>query len=201
MRDQTIIIAETMTHRIRAIRNIDGVNRVITIAGSSYYGFRNGPDTYARFSMPFGIAIMPDQTIIVADHLNHRIRAIHMVDGIYQVSTIAGNGTPGLQDGPGGLDGIAQFNAPSGISVRGDQIIVADTGNNCIRIISADGFVSSIAGNITRGLQYGPDREARFNMPTGIAIMPDQTIIVADTGNNCICKISDIEQGPPAKKK
>jgi DNA-binding beta-propeller fold protein YncE len=209
MADQTIIVADTANHRIRAMRAINGIYRVRTIAGNIYRGFRDGNGTDAYFNAPTGIAIMPDQSIVVADTNNHCIRILRANREIdptvsndvltaidYTISTIAGTGKYGLRDGP---NREAQFREPHGVAVRGDHLIIADSYNNCIRTISVDGYVSTIAGNGTWGNQFGPGREAQFSNPRGIAIMPDQqTIIIADSGNHRICKISEEVQAPPS---
>jgi hypothetical protein len=100
---------------------------------------------------------------------------------------------------------------PFGVTVRGEQIIVADTGTHCIREITAEYGVRTIAGkhsvrtyagNYASGNRFGLGNEAKFNSPNGVAVMPhDQSIIVLDSGNERICKIDVEYQGPPAKKK
>jgi len=62
---------------------------------------------------------------------------------MYFVSTIAG-GEYGYQDGRGE---DALFSSPLGICVdKKKNIYIADRGNNCIRWISPEGNVSTLAG-------------------------------------------------------
>ena len=62
---------------------------------------------------------------------------------MYLVSTIAG-GKQGYQDGK---EEEAEFNIPRGICVDDRKnLFVADTLNHCVRLISPDGMVSTLAG-------------------------------------------------------
>ena len=49
------------------------------------------------------------------------------------------------------------------------RLLIADRGNNAIRIISILGVVSTLAGNRTGGLQDGTGAGAVFNSPASIA--------------------------------
>ena len=93
-------------------------------------GFLDGAGDSAQFRRPRGVAIDREENVIVTDTSNHRIRKI-TPDGV--VSTLAGSGTRGFQDGAGGS---AQFNNPYGVAVDGEgNTIVADTFNHRIRKI------------------------------------------------------------------
>lgn len=108
------------------------------------------------------------------------------------VRTIAGSaGQTGFADG-GGTQ--ARFKDLAGITVGGDDAVyVADAGNHRIRVAreQADGTwnVQTLAGNGVAGFADGAGTQARFNNPQGIAIAQDNSIYVADAGNNRIRKI------------
>ena len=104
------------------------------------------------------------------------------------VSTIAGEGTFGLADGPGVT---AQFKSPFGVVIDAvGNIIIADVANHRIRSITPTGEVSTIAGDGTQGFMDGPSEAAQFNFPRGVAIDGAGNIIVADSNNNRIRSIS-----------
>ena len=67
-------------------------------------------------------------------------------------------------------------------------LYVADTGNHAIRRITADGFVSTLAGDGTPGDADGS--AARFNGPVGVAVDGSGRVIVADTYNDRIRAIA-----------
>jgi hypothetical protein len=63
---------------------------------------------------------------------------------MYLVSIIAGGGETGHRDGRGEE---ARFNSPRGICMDGKRnIYLADCNNHCVRWISPEGEVSTIAG-------------------------------------------------------
>jgi sugar lactone lactonase YvrE len=106
-----------------------------------------------------------------------------------QVTAIAGTGSPGLNDGAAKS---ASFSDPFGIVVdKRGNVIVADGGeSNRIRRISVDGKVHTIAGS-AEGFADGNALQAQFNTPSGIAIDRKGNVIIADTSNNRIRKLSN----------
>lgn len=104
------------------------------------------------------------------------------------VTTIAGSGSPGVEDGPA-LS--ASFSDPFGIAVdKRGNVIVADGGqSNRIRRVTVEGKVETIAGS-SEGFSDGNALQAQFNTPSGIAIDRAGNIIIADTSNNRIRKLS-----------
>ena len=134
---------------------------ISTLAGGTR-GFADGIGKTARFSFPFGITTDSFRNIYVADWANHRIRKI-TPDGT--VSTIAGNGLKGNQDGAGinatfsGVDGLA--------TDKFENIYITEREVGRVRRISANnGMVSTIA----TGLTY----------PEGIVVDDSGNIYVGD---------------------
>ena len=163
-----------------AVRRIAADGHVSTLAGGTI-GFADGMASDARFNSPSGLAIDPQGVLYVADTGNNAIRRI-TPDG--RVTTLAGNGQPGYQDG---LGDAARFNGPIGIAVGADgRVIVADSYNDRIRAIAPDGTVTTIAGGPEPGLLDRPGLDARFDTPSGVAVDPAGNILVADTGNDVI---------------
>ncbi|HYV05227.1 MAG TPA: NHL repeat-containing protein, partial [Blastocatellia bacterium] len=109
-------------------------------------------------------------------------------DAVGLVSTIAGSGQPGVQDGKAGE---ARFSDPFGIALdKHNNVIVSDGGQgNRIRTITQDGNVKTIAGS-DEGFRDGDALQAQFDTPSGIAIDKDGAIVIADTSNNRIRRLS-----------
>jgi sugar lactone lactonase YvrE len=103
------------------------------------------------------------------------------------VSTFAGDGTAGFNDG---ATSSAQFNNPYGVAVDSSgNVYVADYFNNRIRKISG-GVVSTLAGDGTQSYLDGTGTAARFNFPSGVAVDSSGNVYVADVGNHRIRKIT-----------
>jgi DNA-binding beta-propeller fold protein YncE len=128
--DGTMFVADSESNIIRAIE-LPPVNRVSTLAGGDLFDFgdTDGTGDTVRLQHPLGIA-HHDGAVYVADTYNHRIKRLD--PRTRRVSTFAGTGRPGHQDGPAAK---AQFYEPGGLSVAGDRLYVADTNNHAIRAI------------------------------------------------------------------
>jgi sugar lactone lactonase YvrE len=106
------------------------------------------------------------------------------------VSTLAGiSGSHGSADGIGGN---ARFWTPFGIAVdSAGNVYVADTGNNTIRKITANGVVSTLAGLAGQpDSQDGTGTNARFRNPWDVAVDSTGDVFVADMSNDTIRKIT-----------
>ncbi|KYG82210.1 NHL domain-containing protein [Roseivirga echinicomitans] len=113
---------------------------------------------------------------------------LNLTEGQAIVSTIAGSSALGSAEGTGTA---AAFWDPRGIVVDAvGNIYVADQQNNRIRIIDTQGVVSTWVGSTSRGLVNGIGTEARFFLPSALAIDANGNIYVADSGNHTIRKIS-----------
>jgi DNA-binding beta-propeller fold protein YncE len=180
--DGNIILADNFNHRIR---KITPQGHVSTLAGTGKEGDRDGEGTIAQFKCSCEVAVDGDGNIIVADCYNDRIRKITPQG---HVSTLAGTG----QQGYGDLEGIvAQFNGPCGIAVDGDgNIIVVDNINCCIRKITPQSHVSTLAGTGEEGQQDREGTVAQFFQPCGLAMDRDGNVVVADAENHHIRKIT-----------
>ncbi|MFI5161036.1 MAG: NHL repeat-containing protein [Sphingobacteriales bacterium] len=107
---------------------------------------------------------------------------------LVEVTTLAGSGTMKFADGKG-TD--ASFSNLMGLAVdSGGNIYVADSRNNKIRKVSADGTVTTIAGSGKDGSEDGKGSSASFFFPVAIAAGTNGNVYVADTHNSLVRKIS-----------
>lgn len=152
------------------------------IAGANGLGYVDGEPNLSRFRRVSDLAIDKDNNLIVADPENNCLRKV-TPQGI--VSTIAGSFfEQGYKDGP--LKD-ALFNKPSGIAIDNEgNIYVADSGNHCIRKISTDGNVTTIAGRGIAGFKDAPANEAQFSSPLDVAIGIKGELYILDSGNKSI---------------
>lgn len=159
-----LYVADTGNHAIRKIAP-DGT--VSTLAGSGVAGFADGQGALAQFNGPVGVAVDKDGVVYVADTYNDRIRRI-APDGT--VSTLAGTGRPGFADGSGA---VAQFDTPCGIAVGKDGVYVADSRNDAVRRIGADGVV------VTLAVAPEMEKEPLLRRPMALAVTHDGFVYIA----------------------
>jgi len=156
-----------------------------TTAGDGIRGHTDGAAATARFSDPFAIALDKAGNLLVADTGANTIRRI---DPAGAVTTLAGDGTAGLRDGPAAQ---ARFNGPIGVAADDKgNVYVADSYNDRIRLITPDGEVRTLAGGGAPGFADGPGAAAAFDTPSALALGHDGALLVADTGNDAIRKVT-----------
>ncbi|CAM9435658.1 unnamed protein product [Chrysoparadoxa australica] len=181
--DGTIYIADSANHVVRRI-NAKGVT---TYAGSGKPGLIDGPKLQASFNHPKGITVGPSGNVYVADTNNHAIRVI---DTQGTVTTVVGTGEKGYQPGPVAAD-QCMLNSPAGCVVEATGcLLISDTDNNCLRRVYSNGTVTTAFGSRERGLKDGPAEVARFHNPHGLSIDSAGNVLVADTFNHAVRRIS-----------
>ena len=165
-----IYVADRGNHRIRKIL-ADGTTS--TFAGNGSAAYADGKGVNAKFYAPQGIDVDPNGNVYVADTSNQRIRKIDK-DGV--VTTVAGSGVAGFQDGP---SKDAKFYQPYDVvfSPKGD-LFVADYSNHRIRRIDPAGTVSTLAGSGTSGTSDGIGEKATFSGPSGLTIDANGNLLV-----------------------
>ncbi|MFC1609795.1 DUF4215 domain-containing protein [Myxococcota bacterium] len=111
----------------------------------------------------------------VADADNHVVLWVDVASG--QATVFAGDGSacPDPLDlcGDDGPATSAQLSSPSGVTVGADQTVyIADTSLARVRMVDADGTISTLAGTGEPGFggDGGPAAEARIGYPVGLVI-------------------------------
>ena len=109
----------------------------------------------------------------------------------------AGTGDSGYS-GDGGPAHDAELHSPRSIAPapRGDGYLIADTDNNSIRKVAADGTITTVAGTGTRGFSGdgGPATAAELDRPPGVAATADGGFLIADAGNNRVRKVCPLRR-------
>jgi sugar lactone lactonase YvrE len=105
-----------------------------------------------------------------------------------QVTTFAGNGVMGSDDGIGTSSSFANLMAIAADTAG--NIYVADSHNNIVRKITPAGIVTTFAGSGREGHADGKGKAASFFNPAGIAVDKLGNVYVADTHNNLVRKIT-----------
>ena len=109
------------------------------------------------------------------------------------ITTVAGYAGAGAANGAGSN---ALFYNAQDVAVDGaGNLYVADTGNNIIRVVTASGVSSTLAGIAgVKGSADGLGTNASFNQPSGIALDNGGNIYVSDYGSSIIRKVTPAGQ-------
>jgi IPT/TIG domain. len=109
----------------------------------------------------------------------------------YVVSTLAGSGSAGYQDGKGEAASFNFDGVRSQLSVDDNlNVYVPDGGNQRIRKIAPDGTVTTLAGSGVKGFADGPAAAAQFNNPCGTMVDANGNVYVSERNGNRIRKIT-----------
>lgn len=164
--------------------------------------FADGVSSAAKFTEPWGLTSDAAGVVYVADHFNHRVRAV-AADG--SVSTVAGDGVAGWRTTGGAYDRYAtvpvaqaRFNRPRAVAVAADGVMyVADRQNNTVRRIDLAGNVTTVIGTGAAGSCCGaPPVNANplllaLRNPTGVALDPTgEWLWVSSTNNGAIYRLN-----------
>ncbi|MDB5095615.1 MAG: repeat containing protein, partial [Cyanobacteria bacterium RYN_339] len=123
-------VSDYTGHRIRRIDMRDPAHPVTTIAGSAAATSLDGPGAAATFAGPLGLALDGQGRLLVADGSAKRVRRIDLHDPAFPVTTVAGSGAYGFQDGPGES---ATFAGLEWVTVFGDTLFTSGRYDSMIR--------------------------------------------------------------------
>lgn len=205
---------ETVLQTIGGVGTGDDVSADAAVADPeliSVRGYADGPGTVALFNEPHGLALLPTAIaaqvgydVLIADAVNHRLRAVNLQTG--EVSTVAGNGTQRLidservQDEAGQSDRIdlepfAAGALETSLSTPWDvqyseaegTAIIAMAGTH--QLFSYDPVTNQLAvyaGTALEGLVDGPADEAWLAQSSGLSLDAQGTLWVADAETSAV---------------
>jgi len=206
-----IIIADTGNDAIRVVASSTGtyygvamtLGDIYTVAGGHGAGYSGdaGPATAATLDYPEDVFADSLGDIVIADTYNNAIRVVAGTTGtIYGISMTAGDiytvagGNGAGSSGNQGPALAAQLSSPQSVALddAGD-IIIADTGNNAIRLVAAgngggltEGYIYTVAGvGRTAGFSGdgGAATSAELSSPEGVAVDGSGNLVISDFGN------------------
>jgi len=175
-RDDSLYVADSGNHRVRRITP-DGY--IATVAGGAGGDVVGDDDlaVLAKLVQPGGVAFDGVGNLYISEAGGNRIRKVSRT-GL--ISTIADARSANLRQ-PLGLK----------VNAAGD-VFIADSGNHRIRRISAAGQLSTIAGSGIAGFSgdAGPAVSGMLNTPTDVFLEPDGSLLIADSGNHRIRRLT-----------
>ncbi|MGD6753165.1 NHL domain-containing thioredoxin family protein [Streptomyces sp. BH105] len=174
------LVSDTTRHQLVELAN-DGES-VVRRIGSGERGF--GADS---FNEPQGLALLDDDTVVVADTVNHALRAVDLRTG--SVITLAGTGKQWWQGAPTSGPALdVDLSSPWDVAVFGGRVWIAMAGVHQLWTYDPEArTVAVAAGTTNEGLVDGPGDEAWFAQPSGLAVSADGSRLwVADSETSAL---------------
>ncbi|MDR3725650.1 MAG: FG-GAP-like repeat-containing protein, partial [Terracidiphilus sp.] len=187
-----LYFADSINNRVRKIAAGTGIITTVAGIGTSGFSGDGAAATSAQLNGPTSVAFDSTGNLYIADTNNQVVRRVDSQTGF--ISTYAGNGTAGYT-GDGQAATSAEINNVKGIAVDGaDNVYLADSGNNRIRMVAAGTeIISTVAGSGFAG--YAGDGtsaiNAALNAPSGVSFDRSGNLLIADTSNNAIRKVTN----------
>lgn len=181
-----LFIADYGNNRVRVVLP-DGTMQAYAGTGAFGYSGDGGAATDARLNEPYGLFLDHGERLIITDSGNHVLRR---VDDAGIITTIAGTGVAGYS-GDGGPASAATFNWPQGGTARADgTILVNDEHNYAVRVIDADGTVSTLIGlgKPQRVPDGSPISAATLVDPEAVFVRADGTVLISEGVMEALCE-------------
>jgi uncharacterized protein (TIGR03437 family) len=178
-----LYIADFTNNRVRKV-STSGVIATVAGNGNAGYSGDGGPAADATLNGPTDVAVDSNGNLYIADLNNDVVREIS--DG--NIMTVAGNGLPGVA-GDGGPATAALVGNPTGLAVDSAGNIYIASGSATVRkVYAGTGYITTIAGNGTRGYSGdgGLATAGELNGPIAVAVASNGNVYVADSANNAI---------------
>lgn len=175
-RGGTLYIADSGNNRIRAVNRAGIISAYAgDVNGVPGFGGDSQTARFALFDYPRGLALDGSGNLYVADYFNNRIRKVEAGTAI--ITTYAGTGTGGAA-GDGGPASKAQLYLPAGLAFdASNNLYIADLLNDRIRVVGANGYISTIAG-------AGQDGDPGEGVPAlGAALYSPRAVALDVQGN------------------
>lgn len=169
-----LYIADRENHRVRRL-GVDG--KILTVAGTGVAGAMTAATaaTAAPLNQPSSVAVDPEGAVWVIDAGNRAVRRFW----------------PGGRMEPGLTTGLRN---PTGLAIdAAGNLYIADAGQHRVLSYSPrDGSLAPVAGTGVAG--NGGDGKApllaELNRPTGLAFDADGQLLICDTGNSRIRRVT-----------
>ncbi|HLH17156.1 MAG TPA: protease pro-enzyme activation domain-containing protein [Bryobacteraceae bacterium] len=177
-----LYIADENNQSIFKVTPDGTIHTAVGDGGIGFSGDGNLP-TKSSLNYPYGVAVDGSGNLYIAENGTNRIRKATNV----ALTTLVGGA---LNDG--GPAALGWLSAPWGV-VRDNagNTYIADTNNNRIRKVAADGTITTVAGTGLAG--YAGDGAAATNAllftPHGIALDGNGNLYIADTSNHVVRKV------------
>lgn len=191
--DGSLFVSDTAHHQIVHLA-ADGVTELQRFGG---------PDT---FNEPQGLLLLPPDAarrtgddLLVADSVNHEIKAIRLAGG--RIRTLAGTGEQ-LREREGSGPALTQaLSTPWDLAWWIDRVVIAMAGTHQLWVLHLaedpkDNTVAVLAGTSNEGIRDGAAHDAWFAQPSGLTSSADgKRVWVADSETSALRSIELTDAG------
>lgn len=191
-----LLIADVGGCRVRQVDLKTGLISTLAGTGKRSHDGDGGPAAAASVFGARAVDVGPDGSIYILEREGNRLRKVEPQTGL--IHTVAGTGAKGYA-GDGGPAVKATLNGPKELAVSsaGDVYLV-DTENHAIRKVDArSGIITTVAGGrLGSGGDGGPATAAGLDRPHGVAVRPDGSILIGDTNNHRVRRVTPASPRP-----
>jgi sugar lactone lactonase YvrE len=185
-----LFIADQSNNRVRVVDLATGVIHTLAGTGSAAYDGDGVPATAASLAGPSGLALHKG-TLYIADTFNGRLRAVDLSTGL--ISTVVGDGGEYRFQSPSEPPSLS-LSRPSGLCLDTEgHLFLTDSDSHLIRWWDAEKkviFRLAGSGVASHGGDGGSALEASLSYPFGIVADRSGGLVVADTFNHRIRRLS-----------
>ena len=195
-KEGNVYVADTYNDRVRLVTK---GGQVRTLAGAGRPGHSDGPAADSLFDTPCALAVSEAGDIYVADTGNNRLRKITKDGQVFTLPAPAASplatqepqATPGTTAPQPPPAPPLELSKPAGLALTHDGFLyVTELDRGRVTQVAPDGTARHLAG-LGSGFADGDGTtEARFNQPAGVAIAPGGSLLVADSANYTLRRLS-----------
>jgi sugar lactone lactonase YvrE len=183
------------------VRKVD-TNGIITVfagaatnSGTDGIG-DGGPAFGAYLNDPTSVTVDTNGNVYISDNWDSVVREVNATSGV--ISIVAGSYGNSGYGGDGGPATNALLSQPNGLCVdQWGNLYIADSGNNLIRMVGTNGYISTVAGG---GDFPGNDdvgdgelaTNASLNFPNDVGVDPFGNLFIADFNNERIREVDSV---------
>ena len=184
---KNLYISDRLRHVVLRV-SPDGTVTNFAGSGACCFSGDGASALYAELNAPDSIAVDAGDNVFIVDHGTPRVRRVD-TNGI--ITTVVGNGSGTASGDNGAATAAGVWVMGLAFDAKGNPYL-SDSANHNIRKVDATGIITTIAGTGRAGFagDGGPARSAQLNVPNGITVDAAGNILIADSNNGRIRRIT-----------
>ncbi|MCW2781441.1 MAG: repeat containing protein, partial [Marmoricola sp.] len=187
----TVYVSNTGDNLLATMAN--GSNTVVAGSLEGYGELGNdGPATAAQLYQPGGTALDSHGNVFIADSGDNVIRVIASDGTIHRFAGTGVAGGAGATVTSSSTPLSVNLWHPNDVAVDSDDnVFIADTSDNRVLEVTADGVIKVVAGTGKAGYtgDGSPAASARLSQPAGVAVDAEDNVYIADSSNNVVRRV------------